>query len=72
MRIRILANDDSRHERQKERSRVDAVSDESLVGREAALRGDFLDHATELLEWHAGCTNTNSLVETFPGAGDQI
>lgn len=59
-------------ERQKERSRVDAVSDESLVGREAALRGDFLNDATELLEGHAGCTDADSLVEAFPGTGDQV
>lgn len=57
-------------ERKNKRSRVDTVSDESLVAREAAFRGDFLDHATELLEWHTGSTDADSFVEAFPGTGD--
>ena len=51
---------------------MDAVADISLVGREASLRRNLLNHLADILELRAGFAHPDRLVEALARARDQV
>lgn len=51
---------------------MDAVANKGLVRREACLCRNIFDDVAEILEGRPRSTCSDRLVQTFPGAGDQV